>query len=101
MPPTPLDEALPALHAHYTAQVNAAVAAGRMDLVRDLADECQDEALALILEAEGASARQLGRSRCSRPAAGVGGESTAGPGGGGTEATNDRVSALDRLAKNP
>jgi hypothetical protein len=55
MPPTPLDERLPALHAHYTAQVNAAIAAGRMDLVRDLADECQDEALAMILEAEGTS----------------------------------------------
>jgi hypothetical protein len=55
MPPTPLDERLPALHAHYTARVNAAIAAGRMDLVRDLTDECQDEALALILEAEGGS----------------------------------------------
>ena len=57
MPPTPLDERLPALHAHYTAQINAAIAAGRMDLVHDLADECQDEALEMILEAEGASGR--------------------------------------------
>lgn len=62
MPTTPLDELLPALHAHYTARINAAIAAGRMDLVRDLADACQDEALALILEAEGA---QGGRD--SRP----------------------------------
>jgi hypothetical protein len=60
MPPIPLDERLPALHAHYTARVNAAIAAGRMDLVRDLADECQDEALALILEAEGGSGRNNG-----------------------------------------
>ena len=57
MPPTPLDERLPALHAHYTARVNAAIAAGRMDLVRDLADDCEDEALEMILEAEGASGR--------------------------------------------
>ena len=55
MPPTPLDERLPALHAHYTALVNAAVAAGRMDLVQDLANECQDEALEMILEAEEAA----------------------------------------------
>ena len=58
MPPTPLDERLPALHAHYTARVNAAIAAGQMDLVAELADECQDEALELILEAEGASDRR-------------------------------------------
>jgi hypothetical protein len=57
MPATTLDEQLPALHAHYTARINAAVAAGRMDLVRDLADECRDEALALILAAEGPSRR--------------------------------------------
>ena len=36
---------------------NAAIAAGRMDLVHDLADECQEEALEMILEAEGASGR--------------------------------------------
>ena len=59
MPPTPLDERLPALHAHYTALVNAAVAAGRMDLVQDLANECQDEALEMILEAEDAAGGRI------------------------------------------
>jgi hypothetical protein len=53
MPPTPIDERLRLLHAHYTRRINAAVAAGRMDLVRDLANDCQDEALALMLAAEG------------------------------------------------
>ena len=57
MPPTPLDERLPALHAHYTARVNAAIAAGRMDLVDDLANDCEDEALALILEEAGPDRR--------------------------------------------
>ena len=50
--PIPIDERLRLLHAHYTSQINAAVGAGRMDLVRDLANDCQDEALALILAAE-------------------------------------------------
>jgi hypothetical protein len=53
MPPTPIDERLRLLHDHYTWQINAAVADGRMDLVRELANDCQDEALALILAAEG------------------------------------------------
>jgi hypothetical protein len=53
MPPTPINERLTLLHAHYTRRINAAVAAGRMDLVRDLANDCQDEALALMLAAEG------------------------------------------------
>jgi hypothetical protein len=58
MPPTPIeerpiDERLGLLHAHYTGLINAAVAAGRMDLVRDLANDCEDEALALMLDAEG------------------------------------------------
>ena len=53
MPPTPIDERLRLLHEHYTWQINAAVADGRMDLVRELANDCQDEALALILAAEG------------------------------------------------
>ena len=61
MPPTPLDERLPALHAHYTALVNAAIAAGRMDLVRDLANDCEDEALEMILEAEGAATGRSNR----------------------------------------
>ena len=53
MPPTPIDERLRLLHAHYTGLINAAVAADRMDLVRDLANDCEDEALALMLDAEG------------------------------------------------
>ena len=52
-PPIPIDERLRLLHAHYTRRINAAVAAGRMDLVHDLANDCQDEALALMLAAEG------------------------------------------------
>ena len=38
MPPTTIEQQLASLHAHYTSQVNAAVAAGRMDLAQDLAD---------------------------------------------------------------
>jgi hypothetical protein len=53
MPPTPIEERLVALHAHYIRRVNAAVAAGRMDLVQDLADGCEDEALELMLTVEG------------------------------------------------
>ena len=66
MPPTPLDERLPALHAHYTALVNAAIAAGRMDLVRDLANDCEDEALEMILEAEGAATGRSNRGGGAR-----------------------------------
>ncbi len=54
----PIDERLRLLHAHYTSQINAAVGAGRMDLVRDLANDCQDEALALILAAEDGTSTQ-------------------------------------------
>ena len=53
MPPTTIEQQLVTLHAHYTSRVNAAVAAGRMDLVRDLAADCQDEALDLILAEDG------------------------------------------------
>jgi hypothetical protein len=53
MPATPIEERLAALHAHYIRQINASVAAGRMDLVRDLADEYEDESLALLLALEG------------------------------------------------
>lgn len=53
MPPTPIEERLQALHAHYARRVNAAVAAGRMDLVQDLANDCEDEALELLLALEG------------------------------------------------
>ena len=50
MPVTPIEERLASLQAHYAERINAAVAAGRMDLVRDLADDYEDEALELILE---------------------------------------------------
>ena len=56
---TPIDEQLPRLSAHYIWQINAAVAAGRMDLVRDLANDCQDEALDLILALGGGTQSQL------------------------------------------
>jgi hypothetical protein len=56
--PIPTNERLQLLHAHYTRQVNAAIGAGRMDLVRDLANDCEDEALALILAAEGGTSSQ-------------------------------------------
>ena len=45
MSPTPIEDRLASLHAHYTRRINAAVAAGRMDLVRDLANDFHDEAL--------------------------------------------------------
>src|SRR5687768_9827186 len=50
MPVTPIEERLASLQAHYAERIDAAVAAGRMDLVRDLADDYEDEALELILE---------------------------------------------------
>ena len=75
----PIEERLAALHAHYVTRVNAAVAAGRMDLVRDLADEYEDEALDLMLALEdGTSSRrehgsaetlEFGRGTPYRPAA--------------------------------
>ena len=49
---TSYETRLPALHAHYTALINAAVGAGRMDLVEDLASAYQDEALELLLASE-------------------------------------------------
>jgi len=49
---TSSDTQLPALHAHYTALINAAVGAGRKDLVQDLASAYQDEALELVLTLE-------------------------------------------------
>jgi hypothetical protein len=60
MPQASIEERLAALHAHYTSRVNAAVASGRMDLVRDLADNCRDEALDLMLALEAGTADQLG-----------------------------------------
>ena len=52
MPVTPIQQRLASLQAHYAERMNAAVAAGRMDLVRDLADDYEDEALELILASE-------------------------------------------------
>ena len=44
---------LATLRAHYLGRIDAAVAAGRMDLVRDLANDYEDEALQLMLAVEG------------------------------------------------
>ena len=56
---TSIDERLQLLDAHYTRQISAAVDADRMDLVRDLANDYHDEALALMLAAEGSTSSQL------------------------------------------
>jgi hypothetical protein len=56
MAATPTEERLAVLHSHYIWRINAAVAAGRMDLVRDLADEYHDEAVNALLTLEGDSA---------------------------------------------
>ena len=61
--PIPINERLRLLHAHYTSQINAAVAADRMDLVRDLANDCENEALALMLAAEGDLSSQANQQR--------------------------------------
>ena len=50
MPSTPQEDRLRSLQAHYTERINAAVAAGRLDLVRDLAKDCQDETLAVLAD---------------------------------------------------
>lgn len=64
----PIEERLAALHAHYVRRVNAAVAAGRMDLVRDLVDEYEDEALEWMLEHEAPrSAAGLGSGAAGDP----------------------------------
>ena len=49
---TSAETRLTALHAHYTSLINAAVGAGRLALVEDLASAFQDEALELMLAAE-------------------------------------------------
>ena len=49
----PLEEGLAFLRAHYAERIDMAVAAGRMDLVRELADSYEDEALQLMLAVEG------------------------------------------------
>ena len=55
MPVMPIEQRLASLQAHYAGRINAAVAAGRMDLVRDLANDYEDEALELILESGASS----------------------------------------------
>ena len=55
--PIPINERLQLLHAHYTSQINAAVGAGRMDLVRDLANDCGGRHIKPVEPADG---RDLG-----------------------------------------
>jgi hypothetical protein len=50
----PFEKALALMRAHYLERIDVAVAAGRMDLVRELADGYEDEALQLMLSVEGA-----------------------------------------------
>ncbi len=45
----PIEERLAVLHEHYIRQINASVATGRWGLVRELADEYEDESLQLML----------------------------------------------------
>ena len=54
-------ERLRALHDSYVWEVNAAVGAGRLDLVRELADQFFDEALELIT---GDASTACGRTDC-------------------------------------
>ena len=56
--PRQLDEGLASLRAHYLERIDTAVAAGRMDLVRELADGYEDEALRLMLSVEGGASTQ-------------------------------------------
>ena len=60
MPKTPFEEGMAVLRAHYAERIEAAVAAGRMDLVRELADHYDDEALELMLTLEGGTPTQPG-----------------------------------------
>ena len=52
------EEGLAFLRAHYAERIDMAVAAGRMDLVRELADSYEDEALQLMLTVEGGASIQ-------------------------------------------
>jgi hypothetical protein len=54
------EKALASLRAHYLERIDAAVAAGRMDLVRELADGYEDEALKLMLSVEGGTPSHAG-----------------------------------------
>jgi hypothetical protein len=60
MPAMPIEERLAFLQAHYAERINMAVAEGRMDLVRDLANDYADEALELILESGESSQSDTG-----------------------------------------
>lgn len=55
-------EQLHALHDTYVWEVNAAVGAGRLDLVRELADQFPDEALELLTDGEETT---CGRTDCA------------------------------------
>ena len=57
--PLPIEERLAALHEHYVSQINASVARGRVDLVRELVDEYEDESLHLMLSSGDGTVRQL------------------------------------------
>jgi hypothetical protein len=61
MSATPFEEGLAALRAHYLDRIETAVAAGRMDLVRELADGYEDEALQLMLNVEGGAPMEPSR----------------------------------------
>jgi hypothetical protein len=56
----PFEEGLAFLRAHYAQRIEAALVAGRMDLVRELADGYEDEALELMISVEGGAAPQHG-----------------------------------------
>jgi hypothetical protein len=59
----PFENALASLRAHYLERIDAAVAAGRMDLVRELADDYEDEALKLMVSVEGETPSQAGHGK--------------------------------------
>jgi hypothetical protein len=59
----PFENALASLRAHYLERIDVAVAAGRMDLVRELADGYEDEALKLMLSVEGETPSQAGHGK--------------------------------------
>ena len=84
MPPTTIEQQLVTLHAHYTSRVNAALAAGRMDLAQDLAEDCRDEALDLMLAAK-ATPPPRPRSRSSSSATGCRSGRAAAPARGDTD----------------
>ena len=50
-----IEERLGDLQAHYTWRINAALAADRIDLARDLANDWHDEALQIVIARAGGS----------------------------------------------